>query len=399
MKILKVFSLVVVLHMVLLVMLLFQPGCKTVSKTETAKADKPIGDSRYSDLWVMNNKDTKKSKSTKPLPVVASQDKVKSTVAYTEAPNNDTFIDMQEARVQTAAVYADDNNHGEYAVEKGDSLWKIARKNNLSMRTLMSYNGLTETDRIFPGQVLMIPGGSGEVAPASTQPMAEPTVIAQKETPVVKESAVTEEPKGEKMETMVAKVDLPQSEETEGTYEVQPGDSLYIIAVQNNTSVEEIRKLNNLDKYMIRIGQKIKIPGKYNGAAETPLSPEKKSFAVAFNDVPVQNIATGEGEYLEHEVKAGEFPGLIARKYNMNVADLLRINNIQNPRALRVGTTLKVVNPEFMINKTDLASAPSQKTDTESVAVKIGDKNKKMEEDTSVSTINFEDFPIVRVGS
>ena len=394
MKILKVFSLVVVLHMVLLVMLVFQPGCKTVSKTETAKADKPIGDSRYSDLWVMNGKDSKKSKSTKSSPVVTNRDNVKSSVAYSETPNNDNFIDMREARVQTAAVYTDDNNHGEYAVEKGDSLWKIARKNNISMRTLMSYNGLTETDRIFPGQVLMIPGGSGEVAPASTKPIAEPTFIAKKETPVVEEPVVTE-----KVETMVAKVDIPQSEGAEGVYEVQPGDSLYIIAVQNNTSVEEIRKLNNLDKYMIRIGQKIRIPGKYNGATETPLSPEKKSFAVAFNDVPVENVATGDGEYLEHEVKAGEFPGLIARKYNMNVADLLRINNIQNPRALRVGTTLKVVNPEFMINQTDLASAPSQKTDTESVAVKIEDKNKKMEDDTSVSTINFEDFPIVRVGS
>ena len=401
MKILKVFSLVVVLHLVLLVMLVFQPGCGTVSKTETAKAATPVGDSRYSDLWVMNHSDSKKSnKITKNTPATVAEDRINASVAYSESGSNDTFIDLQEARAQTAAVYSDDNNHGEYTVEKGDSLWKIARKNNISMRMLMSYNGLTETDHIYPGQTLMVPGGNTLIAantqsfsePEPYEALAEPKVLAQNDPVTI------EEPKSEKAVAEVA-ISRPkyQPEEIEGIYEVQPGDSLYILALRNNTTIEEIRRLNHLDKFMIRVGQKIMIPG-YNSNTDQVVSAEQRSFANAFNDVPVEQGANADIQYLEHEVKAGEFPGLIARKYNMSVAELMSLNDIQNPRALRVGVTLKVTNPEFMTGQTQIAEVPNT-SDNESITVKVDGPEKATEEETSVSTINFEDFPIVRVGS
>ena len=402
MKILKVFSLVVVLHLVLLVMLVVQPGCGTVSKTETAKAATPVGDSRYSDLWVMNKSDSKKdNRITKNAPAKVAADRVSSSVAYSESDNNETFIDIQEARVQTAAVYSDDNNHGEYTVEKGDSLWNIARKNNISMRTLMSYNGLTETDRIYPGQTLMVPGGNTLVAanqqsnePVFKEAPAKADVIAKND-PVVMEPREAEEASTEVAEVEISKPKY-EPEEIEGIYEVQPGDSLYILALRNNTTIEEIRRLNHLDKYMIRVGQKIMIPG-YNTNSEPMMSVEKQSFATAFNDVPVKQTGAPDVEYLEHEVQPGEFPGLIARKYNMSVAQLMSLNKIQNPRALRVGTTLKVTNPEFL-NQTQMAGM-SNTSDNESMTVKVDSPEKATEEETSVSTINFEDFPIVRVGS
>jgi LysM repeat protein len=394
MKILKVISLVVVLHMALLAMLVFQPGCQSVTKTETAKAATPVGDTRYSDLWVINNnnaasKQNKAAKIVKENVAPVKTDRVNTSVAYSETAENHSFIDIQEARVETASVYADNNEHGEYAVEQGDSLWKIARKNNISMRTLMTYNGLRETDRIFPGQVLLTPGGNSVVASnvadkkePETKPLIQKKSTTLAEVPASKEA----------FKTASATV------ETKGIYKVKPGDSLYIIAMQNNTTVESIRAMNNLDKNLIRIGQEIMIPGQYEGAVESPLSSDKKSFSVAFNDVQVKDNGNPSGEYLEHEVKAGEFPGLIARKYNMNVADLLHLNDIQNPRMLRVGTTLKVINPEFMMNQTVVPSA-SKSNHNESVTVKVEGSKPKMEEETSVSTINFEDFPIVRVGS
>lgn len=391
MKILKVFSLVVVLHMALLLMLAFQPGCKSVSKTETAKAAAPVGDSRFSDLWVMNNSTSTKNKATKTAKEIMApaMNHVNTSVAYSEAAENQNFIDIQEARMETVAVYTDNNEHGEYAVQKGDSLWKIARKNNISMRTLMTYNGLRETDRIYPGQILMVPGGNVIIAsnvPEQYKSVTEPVI--QEKTEFFTQTSTRSQP---------AKTDT-SIEETKGIYEVKAGDSLYIIAMQNNTTVESIREMNNLNKNLIRIGQKIMIPGKYEGAIESPFSPGEKSFFVAFNDVPVENRSSSVGEYLEHEVKAGEFPGLIARKYNMNVADLLHLNDIQNPRMLRVGTRLKVINPELMMNRTEVASVDSS-TENESITVNVEDSKPKMEEESSVSTINFEDFPIVRVGS
>ena len=47
------------------------------------------------------------------------------------------------------------------------------------------------------------------------------------------------------------------SEETPSFYEVKPGDSLWTIARQFQTSVATLKKLNNLENSNIRIGQKI----------------------------------------------------------------------------------------------------------------------------------------------
>ena len=44
------------------------------------------------------------------------------------------------------------------------------------------------------------------------------------------------------------------------TYKIKSGDSLYVIAKRNNTSVHEIKKINNLKSNMIIIGNYIKIP-------------------------------------------------------------------------------------------------------------------------------------------
>lgn len=44
------------------------------------------------------------------------------------------------------------------------------------------------------------------------------------------------------------------------TYEVQSGDSLYLIAMAFNTTVAKLRELNNLKKDNLRIGQKLIVP-------------------------------------------------------------------------------------------------------------------------------------------
>ncbi|WP_318900884.1 LysM peptidoglycan-binding domain-containing protein [Thiomicrorhabdus chilensis] len=45
----------------------------------------------------------------------------------------------------------------QYVVKSGDSLWNIARANNLSTKTIARYNQMTEKEYLKPGQVLKIP--------------------------------------------------------------------------------------------------------------------------------------------------------------------------------------------------------------------------------------------------
>ena len=45
----------------------------------------------------------------------------------------------------------------EYVVKKGDSIYGIARANNISPSQLLRLNGLNDTDIIYPGQKIMLP--------------------------------------------------------------------------------------------------------------------------------------------------------------------------------------------------------------------------------------------------
>ena len=45
----------------------------------------------------------------------------------------------------------------EYVVKKGDSIYGIARANNISPSQLLRLNGLNDTDIIYPDQKIMLP--------------------------------------------------------------------------------------------------------------------------------------------------------------------------------------------------------------------------------------------------
>ena len=46
----------------------------------------------------------------------------------------------------------------------------------------------------------------------------------------------------------------------ENYYTVKSGDSLYSIAKRNNTTVDEIKKLNKLSSNLLSVGQKLILP-------------------------------------------------------------------------------------------------------------------------------------------
>jgi LysM repeat protein len=380
MKVLKVFSLVIVLHMAMITMLILNPGCNTVGESYNAETAAPAG-TQTSGLWEMKKK-------TRPINKVSDEDVTTVTpmVAYQEqdlTPER-KFIQSSVAPV-SRGVYQESSFAENYTVVGGDSLWMIARKHGVSMRKLMEYNGLGEQDRIHPGQTLMIPEKTVQpiIANREDSPLyIEPEETVAEPEPILEETIVEE--------TQIARV---SNSIDEGIYEVKPGDSLYVIAMRYNTSVEAVSELNGLRKNLIKVGQKIKIPGVYNGPA-TVAEPEADTM-VAFNDVPVESNT----QYLEHTVQAGEFPGLIASKYGMNVADLLHLNDIRNPRLLRVGTKLKVINPENFV-KQEVYATNEDTNREEAVAVRSNDVPEvQIEDNSSTEDISFEDFPVIRVDS
>lgn len=99
----------------------------------------------------------------------------------------------------------------------------------------------------------------------------------------------------------------------EGYYIVKKGDSLWSIANKNNTTVDNIKKLNNLSSNNLSVGQVLKL-----------------SYDAKKEDIKESNIYT---------VKKGDSLWLIANKYGTTVDELKNANNLKS-NTLSIGQTL-----------------------------------------------------------
>jgi len=122
--------------------------------------------------------------------------------------------------VATLAVAADPVTH---TVQKGETLYAIARRYDISVESLKKANAIVDEGRLFVGLKLTIPGSQAapSVAPAASVPDA-PTV----------------------------------------EYVVVKGDTLYGIAKAHGVSVDSIAKASGMKTTTIKPGQKLKIPSK-----------------------------------------------------------------------------------------------------------------------------------------
>ncbi|MCR4579847.1 MAG: LysM peptidoglycan-binding domain-containing protein [Treponema sp.] len=126
-----------------------------------------------------------------------------------------------------------------YKVEKGDTLFSISRKYQITVAELRAANNLSEKDVLKAGQKLIIPDADiGTAAALST-------------------SNTSSQPKTQEIKTVV--------------YTVQKGDTLYRIARNNGLTVPELLAINNLDSSaVIKVGQKLNVKASSNPVASKP---------------------------------------------------------------------------------------------------------------------------------
>ena len=122
-----------------------------------------------------------------------------------------TLLDALFNNLNECAIENEDENISSiiYTVVKGDTLYSIARRFNTTVDAIKSLNGLT-SNILSIGQQLKIP-----------------TTDIEEEIPII--------------------------------YTVVSGDTLYSIARRFNTTVDAIKKLNNLTSNILSIGQQLKI--------------------------------------------------------------------------------------------------------------------------------------------
>lgn len=234
------------------------------------------------------------------------------------------YIEYADAVAKAIAQYvnAPYTSENTYIVQSGDSLWSIAKKFNISVEELKSYNNLF-SNLLSIGQVLEIPKEqpSGEYKIYIVQSGDSLYKIANLNNITVKELMDYNNLGSSSLkigQTLLIPIIKEEQAPTEYiTYTVKSGDSLYAIAKKYNTNVDEIKQLNNLTTNLLSIGQVIKIPVK---------DMEKE-------------IETSS--YIEYAVQPGDSLYSIGRKYGVSVDSLKNYNKLEST-LLSIGQIIKI---------------------------------------------------------
>ena len=242
--------------------------------------------------------------------------KLGTTVSELKKENNLTSNTLQIGevlRIPTKEIYEGEENV--YIVKKGDTLYSVAMANNTTVDELKKANNLT-SNILSTGQLLKIPSA---LLPESTYIVKKGDSlysIANKYNTTIDElkriNNLTSNilSIGQVLKLPSDKVSDIEKEENTISYTVQKGDSLYSIARKYSTTIDKIKDLNNLTTNLLSIGQVLLIP----------------------TDTNLETTYT---------VQKGDSLYSIAKKYDTTVDRLKQLNNLKS-NLLSIGQILIV---------------------------------------------------------
>ena len=216
----------------------------------------------------------------------------------------------QSTTQQESSQPSQSNSSDFYTVKAGDSLWKIAMGNDLTVSHLKQMNNLT-TNTIYVGQQLRIKEGQTNSQASQSNSQTN------------------------------------QSSQNAGTYTVKAGDTLWGIANDHDTTVNALKQNNHLSSDTIYVGQVLSLGQTASTGSNSQSTASTQS-------------STSDGTYT---VKSGDTLWSIANANDMTVAQLKQKNDLSND-TIYVGQTLNV-------SSTKSASATSTASTT--YTVKSGD--------------------------
>ncbi len=198
-------------------------------------------------------------------------------------------------------VFAQEDSVTIHVVQRGETLFRIARQYEVTVNDLARMNALVNPSNIKVGQRLLIPGSD------SAEPMAP------------------------------------------STHRVQPGETLRSIANFYNLSIDTLITVNELtNPNTIFVGQVLQIATEESTAVDAenvtalPTVAPTGEPATADPQVASSSTESDNAETLVHIVQRGETLFRIATRYGMTVNDLVRANSIGDPTRIYSGQRLVI---------------------------------------------------------
>lgn len=332
MKLTKIFGIVLSLHVAVILLVMFQPGCQTAPKKkpieQTTAAEEPTDTS-------FNSGVSPTSESSKEEPVPEVSDFVSPTrpssgelIVPGQEQNGIPLIETspKEVVMPEKSITLRPSDLSIYKIQRGDTLWGIARKNGISMNDLLGSNpNLDKSSKLSIGQEVMIPVADLQASSAS-------------------------------------RINSSQDDATMGgssTYTVSKGDSLSRIARNNAVSLGALLQANALTKNsIIRPGQTLLIP-----AGDESQVVRSSSYVV---------VPAGATSYV---VKKGDNLTRIAALHGTTVKQIMEWNGLADPGKIGVGQKLIVSKTTNEPTPQEVIESGSEQTPVIPVAPQTNDSS------------------------
>lgn len=217
------------------------------------------------------------------------------------------------------------NNYTEYKVKNGDTLYGIAFSHGMTANEFLKLNNIDDPNKynLKVGETLKIKNNNDSNIER----------VENKDVEEIKENINTE-----KNNNYI-------------DYKVKNGDTLYGIAFENDMSVNEFLKINNISDpiaYKLKVGETLKIQSK------------------------IQNKVDSSRTTKIYKVKRGDTLGAIAINNSMSLDDLLKLNSLKRDYVLKIGDNIKVYD-KISVKLDSNSIAKSDYIKIESYKVKSGD--------------------------
>lgn len=211
-----------------------------------------------------------------------------------------------------------------HLVKSGETLFGIAEQYEVSIQQLKTWNNL-KSNQLSIGQQLLIkeqdsPNSSGithtveaEETLFSIARRYGVTIDDLKRWNNVKGSSLalgtelTIYPDRQKKDTSARPAALPDSE---SSYTVKSGDSLFRIAQMYNMSVQDLKRLNNLSSNNIQVGQRLKVLN-----TGRPYSLTRTGIA-----------SSAQGQFVHYKIKRSQSLAELLTMFQMDEAELRALN-------------------------------------------------------------------------
>ncbi|AYE51342.1 LysM peptidoglycan-binding domain-containing protein [Priestia megaterium] len=176
------------------------------------------------------------------------------------------------------AASADTDTH---KVKAGETLFSISQQHNVTVEDLKKWNGLSST-LIYANQTLQIGSTSTDSSSSST----------------------------------------PTTTSSNHTYTVKSGDTLYRIAKDNGTSVQQLKDWNNISSHLIYVNQVLKISGT-GTVSSSPSAPVQEKT----NETQASPAPSNSKSY---KVQPGDTMWSVAQRHGISISQLKQWNNLSS---------------------------------------------------------------------